>query len=306
MKVISNKIVAIIVSLIIALTGLTYFACPQELFPQSIEDELSEIKDERELTQKKIEEAKANEKRYTNEVSQVENQLLGALAELGDLNDQLSDAKVKVDQATVEIVLKQEELEVIEGELDQNLQILSDRVVYTYKKGANHILELLLDVSTFIEFNSNLKLVNIFTRQGNDNVQQIKEKRDAVLGMKKVIIELREMQREHQKKIAGLVDQAENKTEEIEDLYGEKKYLLSKTKADKVALIKMEEELAEKEKELIRILESYRYGIPPSGKLVWPSAGPLLSGFGYRIHPILGTNRLHAGNRYWITIWYSC
>ncbi len=295
MKVISNRIVAIIVSLIIALTGLAYFVCPQELFPQSIEDELSEVKEEREQTQKKIEETKANEKRYTNEVSLVENQLLGALAVLNDLTGRLSDAKLKVEQATVEIVLKKEELEVIENELDQNLQILSDRVVYTYKKGANHILELLLDVSTFIEFNSNLKLVNIFTQQGNDNVQQIKEKRDAVLGMKKVIIELREMQKDHQEEIAGLVSQAENTAEEIENLYGEKKYLLSKTKADRAALIKMEEELAEKEKELIRILESYRYGIPPSGKLIWPAAGPFISGFGYRIHPILGTNRLRAG-----------
>jgi len=295
MKVISNRIVAIIVSLIIVLTGLTFFACPQKLFPQSIEDELSEVKEEREQTKKKIEEAKADEKRYANEVSQVENQLLTALSELSDLNDQLSDAKSKVDQTTVEIVLKEEEIKVIKDELDQNLQILSDRVVYTYKKGANHILELLLDVSTFIEFNSNLKLVNIFTQQGNDNVQQIKEKRDAVLSMKKVIIELREMQKKHQEEIAGLVKQAENKTEEIEDLYGEKKYLLSKTKADKAALIKMEEELAEKEKELTRILESYRYGMPPSGKLLWPAAGPLISGFGYRIHPILGTKRLHAG-----------
>ena len=106
MKVISNRIVAIIVSLIIALTGLTFFVCPKELFPQSIEDELSEVKEEREQTQKKIEEAKANETRYTNEVSQVENQLLTALSELSDLNDRLSDAKSKVDQATVEIVLK--------------------------------------------------------------------------------------------------------------------------------------------------------------------------------------------------------
>jgi murein DD-endopeptidase MepM/ murein hydrolase activator NlpD len=57
----------------------------------------------------------------------------------------------------------------------------------------------------------------------------------------------------------------------------------------------MEAELAEKEDELIRILESYKYGIPPSGKLLWPAKGPLVSGFGYRIHPILGVNRFHSG-----------
>ncbi|MCJ7665597.1 MAG: peptidoglycan DD-metalloendopeptidase family protein, partial [Actinobacteria bacterium] len=295
MKVISNKFVAIFVSLLIALTGLTISAYPQKLFSQSIEDELSQVKEEREDTQKKIEEAKANEKRYTGEVSQVENQLLGALSELSDLNDRLADAKTRVEQATVAIVLKEEEIKRIENELDENLKILNDRIEYTYKNGANHILELLLDVTDFVEFNSNLKLVTIFTQQGNDNVHQIKEKRDAVLSMKKVIIELREMQRQHREETAELVSQAEQKTEEIEELYGEKKYLLSKTKADKEALIKMEEELEEKEKELTRILESYRYGIPPSGKLAWPSAGPLLSGFGYRTHPVLGTNRFHSG-----------
>ena len=295
MKVISNRIVAIFVSLIIALTGLTIYACPQKLFSQSIEDELSQVKEEREQTQKKIEEAKANEKRYTGEVSQVENQLLGALSELSDLNDRLSDAKSKVDQATVELVLKEEELKLIEDELDQNLKILNDRITYSYKNGANHILELFLNVKTFVEFNSNLKLVSIFTQQGNDNVRQIKERRDAVLSMKKVIIELREMQRQHQEETAELVSQSEQKTEEIEELYGEKKYLLSRTRADKEALIKMEEELEEKEKELTRILESYRYGIPPSGKLAWPATGPLISGFGYRIHPILGINRFHSG-----------
>ena len=295
MKVISNRIVAIFVSLIIALTGLTIYACPQKLFSQSIEDELSQVKEEREQTQKKIEEAKANEKRYTGEVSQVENQLLGALSELSDLNDRLSDAKSKVDQATVELVLKEEELKLIEDELDQNLKILNDRITYSYKNGANHILELFLNVKTFVEFNSNLKLVSIFTQQGNDNVRQIKEKRDAVLSMKKVIIELREMQKHHQEETAELVSQSEQKTEEIKELYGEKKYLLSRTRADKEALIKMEEELEEKEKELTRILESYRYGIPPSGKLAWPATGPLISGFGYRIHPILGINRFHSG-----------
>ena len=59
MKVISNKIVAISVSLIIVLTGLTFFSCPQKIFPQTIEDELEEVKQQREDTQKKIEEAQA-------------------------------------------------------------------------------------------------------------------------------------------------------------------------------------------------------------------------------------------------------
>ena len=295
MKVISNKIVAIFVSLIIVLTGLTYLVCPQKLFSQSIEDELEEVKQQREDTQKKIEEAKATEQLYIGEISDVENQLLGALSELTDLRVRLADAQEKVVRTTAELALKEEELDDIEDELDDNIRILNNRVSYIYKNGSNHILGLLLSVDTFVEFTSNLKLVNLFARQGNDNIHNIKDKKNAVMNIKKVMIELRDKQKDHQDEMSDLVSQSENKTAQIEALRGQKKTLLSQTRANKEELIRMEAEFAEKEDELIKILESYKYGIPPSGKLLWPASGLMTSGFGYRIHPILGINRFHSG-----------
>ena len=92
-----------------------------------------------------------------------------------------------------------------------------------------------------------------------------------------------------------MLEKAESKTSEIESLYNEKKGLLSQTRADKEALVRLEKELEIEEAELTRILESYKYGSAPSGKFDWPIAGQLTSGFGYRIHPILGINRFHSG-----------
>jgi murein DD-endopeptidase MepM/ murein hydrolase activator NlpD len=295
MKVAINKFVAIFVSLVIVLTGLTLLSCPKNIFSQTIEDELEEVKQQREETQKKIEEAKATEQRYIGEISEVESQLLAALAELNDLRDQQADAQEKVEKTTAELVVKEEELKAIEKELEENIKVLNNRVSYIYKNGANHILELLLDVKDFVQFTSNLKLVNLFAEQGNDNVHQVKDKKNAVMTIKKVMMELRDKQKDHEEEISNLVVQSEEKASQIEGLYGQKKVLLSQTRANKEQLIQMEAELAEKEDELIKILESYKYGIPPSGKLLWPTKGVLVSGFGYRIHPIFRVNRFHSG-----------
>ena len=100
MKVAINKFVAIFISLVIVLTGLALYSCPKNIFSQTIEDELEEVKQQREETQKKIEEAKAAEQRYVGEISEVESQLLAALAELSDLRDQQADAQEKVEKTT--------------------------------------------------------------------------------------------------------------------------------------------------------------------------------------------------------------
>ncbi|MCJ7666014.1 MAG: hypothetical protein MUO59_04680, partial [Actinobacteria bacterium] len=295
MRRLSIKIIVIFASLLILISGVYVSSGPDELQGQSMEEQLEQTKEDREEINEKIEEVKKTEQFYIGEVSKVEDQLLGALSELDDFNKQLADAKSVVDRTTIELVLREEELNKIEDELAEKTTILNNRIAEIYKNGSNNILEVLLKAEDFIEFISRMKLMNLFAQQDTDNILDIKEKRNATLSIKKSIIDLREQQKEHKEKISRLVVQAETKTAEVEDIYGEKKDILSQTRANKNALLRMEKDLEIKEAELTRILESYKYGTAPSGKFMWPVAGRLISGFGWRIHPIFGTNRLHTG-----------
>ena len=81
----------------------------------------------------------------------------------------------------------------------------------------------------------------------------------------------------------------------MEGIYEEKSNLLSKTRANKNALIAIDKEFEIKESEIVRILESYKYGNVPGSKFMWPVAGRFVSGFGTRFHPILGYKRMHSG-----------
>jgi len=293
----SKNSTAVFVTIIIALSSFNLIstASPKFIYSQSLEDELEQIQQEREETQGKIKEVKKQEQQYINQVKEVEGQLLGALSELDNLNTKLSEAKSEVDKATIEMVLKEEELKRIEEELKEKIRILNDRVAAIYKNGNSSILEILLKAEDFLDFISKLKLMNLFAEQDTQNILEVKEKKTATIGIKKSIIDLREKQKEHEDKVKQLVVQAEQEKREIEDIYNEKENLLSRTTDNKNALISMEKELGKKEAEVTRILESYKYGSAPSGKFAWPVAGRIQSGFGNRYHPIFGYNRFHSG-----------
>src|SRR4030042_440065 len=148
----------------------------------------------------------------------------------------------------------EEELEQIQKEREEAKKKIEEtsnnRVTAIYKNGNGNVLEVILNAEDFIDFISKLKLMNLFAEQDTQNILLIKEKRDETIGIKKSIIDLRERQKDYKSRVEKLVTQAEQKTNEIQDLYGQKKNLLSQTTANKNALIRMEKELEIKEEKV--------------------------------------------------------
>lgn len=283
--------------LILAVMAGSIVIVPQHssLYAQSLEDELEQVKKEREEANKKIEEVKKQEQAYLKQVNEVETQLLSSLSQLDDLNTKLAEAKSDIDKTTIELVLKEQDLNKIEEELNGKLAILNRRIASIYKNRDGNVLEILLKAEDFIEFISRLKLMNLIAQQDAEIIKEIKDKRTSNLTIKKAILDLREKQKDRQAEVAKLVSQAEKKQAEVESIYNEKSNLLSDTRANKNALLSMQKDLEIRESEITRILESYKYGNAPGDKFMWPVSGRLASGFGMRRHPILGTVRLHAG-----------
>ena len=254
MKKRSNLIVAISIFICVLIIFTIIPVAP--LSGGSLEDQLEQIKKEKEETKKKIEDAKKKEQEYLGQVNKVEDQLLSSLDQLNDLNTNLADVKSNIDKTTIDLAIKESELLEINKELDAKSTILNNRVASIYKNGNTNILDVIFKAQSFTELLSKLKLMNLLADQDAVIIEEIKDKKNATLSVQQSIMELQKKQNEQKSNLEKLVTQAEQKKTEISGILDEKKSLLSSAKADKNALIAMEAQLTAKETEIQRILES--------------------------------------------------
>ena len=291
MKKRSNLIVAISVFVI-----LVMFLIPNaSIFATSLEDQLAQIQKEKEQTKKKIEEVKKKEQDYLNQVNQVESQLLSSLDQLNTVTVSLADTKSEIDKTNISLAVKENDLSEISKELEVKEIILNNRISSIYKNRRASFFEILFKSKSFIELLSKFKLMNLLADQDAGIITEIRDKKSATLSVKQNIMELKKKQDDQKNNLEKLVTQAEQKKAEVADILSEKNDLLSGARADKNALLAMQAQQVSKETEIQRILESLKYGSAPNGRLFWPTAGRIISGFGNRKHPILGYVRPHTG-----------
>ncbi len=278
----------------VCFNSLIYFSHPDKIFPETLEEELERVKNERTNTQKEIEKTKKAESEYLSQVITVEDNLISSLSELDALNDKASVYKSEIDRLTIELVMKKKDLSDAEQTLVEKNNLLSKRVSVIYKNRNQNVLELLFESDSFLKLFTNLKLMNLFAQQDLKVVKEVAEIRAKTEDSKEGIERLKSQERIQKKNLDVLVGEAEKKKREIEAIYIEKKNLLSRTRANKESLMAMEKQLESKEKEVTKKLEALRYGTAP-GKIAFPVKGILTSGFGMRVSPITGVNGLHSG-----------
>jgi murein DD-endopeptidase MepM/ murein hydrolase activator NlpD len=278
----------------VCFNSIVYFSPPKKIFPETLEEELERVKNERTNTQKEIENTKRAESEYMSQVNKVEGTLVSALSELDSLNVKASTVKSEIDRLTIELVIKKKDLSDAEYTLIEKNNILSKRVSVIYKNRNQNVLELLFESDSFLKLFTNLKLMNLFALQDLKVVKEVSEIRQKTEDSKENIERLKSQERIQKKNLDALVVEAEKKKREIESIYLEKKSLLSRTRANKESLINMEKQLESKEKEVTKKLEALKYGTAP-GKVAFPAKGILTSGFGVRVSPITGVERMHCG-----------
>jgi murein DD-endopeptidase MepM/ murein hydrolase activator NlpD len=270
-----------------------FFRCPGTVYAEP--GSLEQIKTDKEETRKKIEQAQKEQDAYSEQVQQVESKLLSSLSGLEELNIKQAQAKQAIDKTTLSLVQNEYELLQLESELKEKNDILNSMVAEIYKKDNRDIINIILRSRDFIEFISRYKMMNLLLKQDSDAVTVLEEKKARLLSLNEDTLSLMEEQKSEKDNIEKLIEMSVNKKREIEDIYNVKVDLLSEAKANKDALIAMENQLAAKEIEVTNTLKNYKDGDAPTGKFLWPTNGKTSSKFGPRTSKSTGNSRMHNG-----------
>ena len=256
---------------------------------------LEQIKIDKEEAQKKIEQAQKEQDAYSAQVQQVESKLLSSLSELDELSSRQAQAKLAIDKTTLLLVQNEQELAQLESELKEKDDILNSMIAEIYKKGDRDIINIVLKSRDFIEFISRYKMMNLLLKQDADIVTLLEEKKARLASLNESTLSLIKDQKSEKDNIDKLIEMSVNKKRDIEDIYNEKVDMFSQAKANKDALIAMENQLSAKEIEVTDTLKNYKDGNAPTGKFLWPTNGKISSRFGLRTSSATGNSRLHKG-----------
>ena len=247
-------------------------------------DKLDDIHQQADNAESQIKQNNAQIAELTNKITELEDSISKAAGEIEILRTQLRETEQKISEAQLQ-------LGELEGQINTQNRSLSERLRAMYKNGDIGMLSVLFGSSSMTEFITNLIMVQRIYKSDADLIDRLDSQYQEVLTRKVELADLQETLKVQQEELN------EKKTALDKDVKSAAS-LRSQVQKNTAALEKMVDDL-KKEADALKeeIRKKQMSGKYTGGRMCWPSAASsrVTSPFGYRIHPILGTYKLHTG-----------
>jgi len=235
-------------------------------------------------TQKAINQKAAEQKKFKNELYTINSTLEKTNASLNEIKNSLEVSELNINKISEDISIK-------ESEVGERSELLKGRLTDIYIKGEVKFLDVLFQATSFSDFLSRYEMMKIVAQKDNSLLVGLEEEKRS-LDSAKLALE------DEKSKLTELKSQRESRTNELSVASSRHKTVIANLTKEKSFYESMLDELEEQSKiieQQIRAVQGTG-GTSPSA-LNWPTPGyyRITSPYGYRIHPVLKTKRIHTG-----------
>lgn len=288
-------------------------------------DEKSKVQNQINNKKEELQDVKDEKSGVLSEIDKLNTSIASTEKEISDLNDKITELTSSISDKTKEIEQKEEEFE-------EKDKLLQDRLVALYEAGDTTYLDMLLTSGSITDFISSYYLVEQLTKcdkevlnsientkkEIEDDKKELETKKQEIDNTKSQIAEKNEKLKSDksakQAKVDGLTEE-EKKLEGELAAYNAKMNEIEAIERAEEARRKKAEEDAKKNQTTTgntgnkgNSSDTGNVGntgisggtsgtVTSSGKMTWPIPGyrNITSNFGYRMHPIYHTWKLHSG-----------
>ena len=249
------------------------------------QQQLNSVQQQIEAQQRKAELARRKEQSIAEQLRAIQQELDTAEDEYETVNDQLENTEQHI-KANVELSNR------LTKKLEVQTKTLHRRIRDIYKNGQVNYLDVLLGAKDFNDFVGRMDILKKILAYDNALIQGTKADRETLRKAKEHL-------EADRAKIVELRKLAAAKREQVAERRQERRGVLNAATYERETAERAYRELIETSRQIEQMIKRIQSGEKniggSTGTMTWPAEGEITSPFGWRVHPIFGTQRLHTG-----------
>lgn len=236
----------------------------------------------------------------------LENYIQELDADLNDINEKIDNLNKLISDKEFEIATTEKELEEAKSVADTQYEAMKRRIKFVYERGEASTAEMLLSSKSFVDFLNKAEFINRISAYDKRMLDSFILAKDLVAAKEAELIEQKESLEDAKAAV-------QNEQEALESLMADKEQEITVFEGDisnkEAAIAEYEAMIAEQDQiikdleaaileEKKRLLaENKKAIVYDGGQFKWPAPSytRISDDYGYRIHPILGTQQFHNG-----------
>ncbi|MBR5809130.1 MAG: peptidoglycan DD-metalloendopeptidase family protein [Clostridia bacterium] len=286
----SKKVIAMLLALMTLVSSTGAYAAKSV---NQLKEELSQNQKNAEKTQKEIKAKQAEQNEHKKKKNAID-------LEIASLQGDIDTIQNVIDEKDAEIEAKNAEIEVLDESLKKTDKQLKKRMKIMYESGTTSYLEMIFSAKGLSDLFTRLSIIESIVKHDNKIIEDYQMQIDQIAAAKEII----ETEKNEQVEAREIL---EGKRGQIKAKQAEQQKLIDALSKDINELKKQEAEMEAAERQIqaqinAALGKSDQKGLTytGNGKFILPLASytRISSPFGYRIHPITGTRKLHSGIDY--------